>query len=50
MPFNCLGLLVGDTDADNAVGPVPIGPNLVLLTQAGAFMMTEDGFYLEFEL
>ena len=28
----------------------PSVPNLVLLTQAGAFMMTEDGFYLEFEL
>jgi len=25
------------------------GPNLVLLTQAGAFMQTEDGKYLEFE-
>ena len=28
----------------------PSVPNLVLLTQAGAFMMTEDGFFLEFEL
>ena len=27
----------------------PSGPNLVLTTQAGAFMMTEDGFFLEFE-
>ena len=28
----------------------PSGPNLVLLTQLGAFMQTEDGFFLEFEL
>ncbi len=28
----------------------PSGPNLVLLTQLGQFMMTEDGFFLEFEL
>ena len=27
----------------------PSGPNLVILTQAGAFMQTEDGKYLEFE-
>ena len=27
----------------------PSWPNLVLLTQAGAFMQTEDGFFLEFE-
>ncbi len=27
---------------------VPI-PNLVLLTEAGAFLQTEDGKYLEFE-
>jgi len=28
----------------------PSGPNLVLQTQLGAFMQTEDGFFLEFEL
>ena len=28
----------------------PVIPNLVLLTQAGAFMQTENGNYLEFEL
>ena len=28
----------------------PSVPNLVLLTQAGAFLRTEDGFFLEFEL
>jgi hypothetical protein len=27
----------------------PSVPNLVLLTQAGAFLRTEDGFFLEFE-
>ncbi len=27
----------------------PSVPNLVLLTQAGAFLRTEDGFYIEFE-
>tara|TARA_Y100000004_G_scaffold166743_1_gene198703 strand:+ start:3060 stop:3206 length:147 start_codon:yes stop_codon:yes gene_type:complete len=27
----------------------PSGPNLVILTQAGAFMQTEDGKFLEFE-
>jgi hypothetical protein len=27
----------------------PSGPNLVILTQAGAFMKTEDGLFLEFE-
>jgi len=48
MPFNCLGLLVGDTDADNAVGPVPI-VNKVLLTESRAFLQTEDGKFLEFE-
>jgi len=48
MPFNCLGLLVGDTDADNAVGPVPIVNN-ALLTESRAFLQTEDGSYLEFE-
>ncbi len=31
-------------------GGTPSGPNLVLLTQAGAFMQTEDGKFLEFEL
>ena len=27
----------------------PSVPNLVLLTQLGQFMITEDGFFLEFE-
>ena len=27
----------------------PSGPNLVILTQAGAFIKTEDGLFLEFE-
>jgi len=48
MPFNCLGVLVGDTDADNAVGP-PNVRDKVLLTETGAYMQTEDGFDLEFE-
>ena len=48
MPFNCLGMLVGDTDADNAVGP-PTVRDKVLLTETGAYMQTEDGFDLEFE-
>jgi hypothetical protein len=30
-------------------GGTPSVPNLVLLTQAGAFLRTEDGFFLEFE-
>jgi hypothetical protein len=42
-----LNLSVGRTGTGSGT---PSGPNLVLLTQAGAFMMTEDGFYLEFEL
>jgi hypothetical protein len=42
-----LNLSVGRTSTGSGT---PSGPNLVLLTQAGAFMMTEDGFYLEFEL
>ena len=49
MPFNCLGLLVGDTDADSAVGPAPIVIN-ALLTESGAFLKTEDGAFLQFEL
>lgn len=49
MPFNCLGLLVGDTDADSAVGP-PTVRDKILLTEAGAYMQTEDGFDMEFEL
>jgi len=48
MPFNSLGLLVGDTDADSAVGPVPIVSN-GLLTESKAFLQTEDGSYLQFE-
>lgn len=49
MPFNSLGLLIGDTDADNAVGPVPIVTN-ALLTEGGAFLKTEDGAFIQFEL
>jgi hypothetical protein len=48
MPFNCLGLLIGDTDADNAVGPVPIVNNAIQ-TESGAFLKTEDGSHLQFE-
>lgn len=48
MPFNCLGLLVGDTDADNAVG-LPSIVNNALLTESSAFLQTEDGSYLQFE-
>ena len=48
MPLNALGLHVGDSDADNAVGPVPIVRN-VLLTEGGAFLKTEDGAFLQLE-
>ena len=48
MPLNALGLHIGDSDADNAVGPVPIVKN-ALLTESGAFLKTEDGAFLEFE-
>jgi len=43
-----LNLSVGR--AGTGSGTPPFGPNLVLQTQLGAFMMTEDGFFLEFEL
>ena len=46
MPFNCLGLLVGDTDADSAVGP-PIDGSL--RAENGAFLNTEDGNILAFD-
>jgi len=36
--------------AGTGSGTPPFGPNLVLQTQLGAFMQTEDGFFLEFEL
>ena len=42
-----LNLSVGR--ASTGSGTPPFGPKLVLLTQVGAFMQTEDGFYLEFE-
>ena len=42
-----LNLSVGR--AGTGSGTPPFGPNLVLTTQLGAFMQTEDGFYLEFE-
>jgi hypothetical protein len=41
-----LNLSVGRTGTGSGT---PSGPNLVLLTQAGAFLRTEDGFYIEFE-
>jgi len=31
-------------------GVPPVRPNLVILTESGAFLKTEDGFYIEFEL
>jgi hypothetical protein len=43
-----LNLSVGR--AGTGSGTPPFGPNLVLQTQLGAFMQTEDGFFLEFEL
>jgi len=43
-----LNLSVGR--AGTGSGSPPFGPNLVLTTQLGAFMQTEDGFFLEFEL
>ena len=46
MPFNCLGLLVGDTDADSAVGPPIDG---ALRAENGAFLNTEDGNILAFD-
>jgi len=42
-----LNLSVGR--AGTGSGTPPFGPNLVILTQAGAFLRTEDGFFLEFE-
>lgn len=48
MPFNCLGLLVGDTDADNAVGP-PTVRDQILLTENGDFLITEARDYLQFD-
>ena len=42
-----LNLSVGR--AGTGSGSPPFGPNLVLTTQLGAFMQTEDGFFLEFE-
>ena len=41
-----LNLSVGRTGTGSGTTS---GPNLVLLTQAGAFLRTEDGFYIEFE-
>jgi hypothetical protein len=41
-----LNLSVGRTSTGSGT---PSGPNLVILTQAGAFLRTEDGFYIEFE-
>jgi|TARA_S200002703_G_scaffold121853_1_gene107744 hypothetical protein len=51
MPYNCLGLLVGDTDADNAVGPpVPPGPPAnALLTENNEPMLTEAGDNIVYE-
>ena len=46
MPFNCLGLLVGDSDADGAVGPPIDG---ALRAENGAFLNTEDGSILAFD-
>ena len=43
-----LNLSVGR--AGTGSGSPRFGPNLVLTTQLGAFMQTEDGFFLEFEL
>jgi len=43
-----LNLSVGR--AGTGSGTPPFGLNLVLQTQLGAFMQTEDGFFLEFEL
>ena len=41
-----LNLSVGRTTTGSGT---PSGPNLVILTEAGAFMQTEDGKFLEFE-
>jgi|TARA_R110002020_G_scaffold244582_2_gene458241 hypothetical protein len=35
--------------AGTGSGAPPNVPNLVILTEASAFMQTEDGFFLEFE-
>ena len=48
MPFLGLGLVVGDTDSDSAVGPVPIINNAIL-TESNSFLQTENGSYLQFE-
>ena len=41
-----LNLSVGRSTTGSGV---PVIPNLVLLTEASAFLRTEDGFYIEFE-
>jgi len=49
MPFNCLGMLVGDTDADSAVGPPPIGVDGAIQAESGPYLNTEDGNILAFD-
>lgn len=45
-PINSLGLFIGDSDADNAVGPPIDG---ALRAEDGAFLNTEDGKILAFD-
>tara|TARA_R110002020_G_scaffold377451_2_gene588541 strand:+ start:429 stop:575 length:147 start_codon:yes stop_codon:yes gene_type:complete len=46
-PFNAIGLFIGDSDADNAVGP-PL-PNGVIQAENKAFLQTENGSFLAFD-
>ena len=45
-PINALGMFIGDTDADSAVGPPISG---ALRAENGAFLNTEDGSILAFD-
>ena len=46
MPFLGIGLHIGDTDSDSIVGPIIGG---ILRTEAGAFLITEAGNFLQFD-
>jgi len=47
MPLLGLGLHIGDSDGDAAVGPP--GPDGVIQSEAGAFLQVEAGQFLAFD-
>ena len=50
MPLLGLGLHIGDSDGDAAVGPPgPPGPDGVIQSEAGAFLQVEAGQFLAFD-